>query len=322
MVDHPMISNWIQLPEPNVLRCFAVPLFILSLVSLWVVGCQYFKPKKDIHELKLRVQTFWWIVGLLGLSLILTPNLAIIFWAGISYLALREYFSIIPTRQIDHRVLLWAYLSIPIQYYWIASNSYAMMAIFIPVYVFLFLPLRMVLLGETKGFLRAVGTIHWGVMMMVYCLSCVAALYLLDPNFSSNVSSAPGLIFYLLFLNQFNDALQFFFGKCFGKHPIAPRVSPKKTIEGFLGGLLTIPVIAVLLAPVLTPLSMQDAGIIGVMIACAGFIGDIIMSALKRDLNLKDTSTLLPGHGGILDRIDSLIFTAPLYFHYIRYFYG
>ena len=317
-----MISNLIQLPAPNVLKCFAIPLLLLSVVSIWVASIQYMKPKQNIHELTLRVQTFWWIISLLGLSLILTPLLAIIFWGAISYLALREYFSIIQTRQIDRRVLFWAYISIPIQYYWIATHFYSMMAIFIPVYVFLFLPLRMVLLGETKGFLRAVGTIHWGIMMMVYCLSCVAALYLLEPNTSLNSSSAPGLIFYLLFLNQFNDALQFFFGKCFEKHPIAPRVSPKKTIEGFLGGLLTIPIIAVLLAPFITPLSMQDAGILGVMIASAGFIGDIIMSALKRDLNLKDTSKLLPGHGGILDHIDSLIFTAPLFFHYIRYFYG
>ena len=199
-----MISNLIQLPAPNVLKCFAIPLLLLSVVSIWVASIQYMKPKKNIHELKLRVQTFWWIISLLGLSLILAPLLAIIFWGVISYLALREYFAIIPTRQIDRRVLFWAYISIPIQYYWIATHFYSMMAIFIPVYVFLFLPLRMVILGETKGFLRAVGTIHWGIMMMVYCLSCVAALYLLEPNTSLNSSSAPGLIFYLLFLNQFN----------------------------------------------------------------------------------------------------------------------
>ncbi len=289
-----MIASWLQLPNATVLQCLALPIVILLLVSIWLLLVHYQKPQKNIRELVLRVKTFWLIVGLVGTSLLLKPSLAIMFWA---------------------------YLAIPIQYYFIEVGSYSLMAIFIPVYVFLFLPFRMVLLSETAGFLRSITTIHWGVMMMVYSVSCIAALYLLEPSSNPAGSGATGLIFYLLFLNQLNDAAQFFFGKNFGKHKIIPKVSPNKTVEGFLGGVATSIGVAVLLAPYLTPLSFWHAGILGAIVACSGFIGDITMSALKRDLQIKDTGNLLPGHGGLLDRIDSLVFAAPLFFHYIRYFY-
>src|SRR5690606_15731572 len=129
-------------------------------------------------------------------------------------------------------------------------------------------------------------------------------------------------LLYLVFLTQFNDVAQYTWGRLFGRRPIVPVVSPKKTWEGFLGGLLTTTVAAVLVAPLVTPFDWQQAAASGLMIAAAGFIGDVTVSAVKRDLGVKDTGSLIPGHGGIMDRIDSLTFTAPLFFHFVRYFHA
>jgi phosphatidate cytidylyltransferase len=98
-------------------------------------------------------------------------------------------------------------------------------------------------------------------------------------------------------------------------------VSPKKTVEGLVGGALTTTLVAFLLAPVLTPLTRPDSIAIGLMIGFGGFLGDVTISAVKRDIGVKDTGTMIPGHGGILDRIDSLLFTAPLFFHFMAFFY-
>jgi len=309
----------IEIPQLNVLLVITFVYVILAIVSSVVFIKTRLNPHEDFTEISRRICTFWVIIIALSLSLFVSANLAIWFWAIVSYLALKEYFTIIPTRLIDRRALFWAYLSIPFQYYWIAMSWYSMFLIFIPVYVFLFMPLRMVFLGDPKGFLRSVGSLHWGIMMMVYCMSCIAALYILTPG--KNPTGAPGLILYLLFLNQFNDAAQFFFGKRFGRHKIIPTVSPNKTVEGFFGGVISTTALAVLLAPLLTPANYTHAIALGIIISVAGFIGDVVMSSLKRDLGIKDTGQLLPGHGGLLDRIDSLLFTTPIYFHFINYFY-
>ena len=155
-----MITSFVQIPTENVLKIMALPVVLMLCVNGWLLWAKRFKTEKNLTELTSRVKTFWIILALLALSLLLKSSVAVVFWAIMSYLALKEYFAIIPTRQIDRRVFFWAYVAIPIQYFWIASGWYNMFVIFIPVYVFLFLPLRMVILGETKGFLRAVGTIH------------------------------------------------------------------------------------------------------------------------------------------------------------------
>lgn len=314
------MTSWINLPSPNVLICISIIYVFLLFLTCLVAYLKKTNPGKDYTELSKRIKTFWIIAILLTFSLIVTTKIAMVFWAFVSYLALKEYFTMVPIRLVDRRVLFWAYLSIPFQYYWIGMGWYAMFNIFIPVFVFLFLPLRMVLLGETKGFLRAIGTVHWGVMMMVYCMSYIAALYLLPFN-SLLPAGAQGLILYLLFLNQINDVAQFFWGKNFGKHKITPKVSPNKTIEGFLGGIVTTTLLAIIFAPFLTPLDLKHAFFLGIIIAFTGFVGDVTMSALKRDIGIKDTGQMLPGHGGILDRIDSLLFTTPIYFHFMYYFY-
>ncbi|MDH5730564.1 MAG: phosphatidate cytidylyltransferase [Gammaproteobacteria bacterium] len=305
---------------PNVLMALAGVFTILLLASVIVAVLKARNPQKDYNELVLRVRSWWVMASIFSLAMIITRDLTLIFLGLVSFLALKEYLSIIPTRRADRRVLFWAYIAIPIQYYWIHEQWYGMFIIFVPVYLFLFIPFRMILIGETKNFLHAVGTIHWGVMTMVFSISHVAYLLALPDN-KNPAAGGAGLVLFLIFLTQFNDVAQYTWGKMLGKHKIVPKVSPNKTWQGFLGGVITTTILAVLLAPVLTPMDLKLAITAGLIISIGGFIGDVTVSAVKRDIGVKDSGSMLPGHGGILDRIDSLTYTAPLFFHFIYYFY-
>ena len=289
-------------------------LLVLATAVVWRLA-----PAPD-SELRQRIRSWWLIVALCSLALTFSRIAALLFFGLVSFLALKEYLTLIPTRQTDRRVLFWAYLSIPAQYYWIGVEWYGMFIIFIPVYLFLLLPVAMVLTGETQGYLRAAGTLHWGLMSMVFSLSHLAYLLVLPQGEYAHVNG-PGLALFLLVLTELNDVAQYCWGKLLGRHKISPAVSPNKTVEGFVGGVLTTVLLAALLAPWLTPFTRLDALLAGALIAVAGFFGDLSLSALKRDLGIKDSGSLLPGHGGILDRVDSLTYTAPLFFHFTRYFY-
>jgi phosphatidate cytidylyltransferase len=286
-----------------------------SLVSLALVRRH---PERDYTELRQRIRTWWIICALFGAAIALKPIFAICLLGFVSFLAFKEYITLIPTRRADHRVLFWAYLAIPLQYYWVVDAWYGVFIIFIPVYVFLLIPARMVLIGETEGFIRAAGTLHWGLMTTVFSLSHMAYLLALPPA-GNPAAGGDGLLLYLLLLTQLNDVAQYVWGKSFGRHKVVPKVSPKKTLEGLLGGIATTALVGFLAAPYLTPLTPAEAAFAGLMIGAAGFLGDISVSAVKRDLGIKDSGNILPGHGGILDRVDSLTFTAPLFFHFVYY---
>lgn len=304
--------------QNNVLWMLGGIFAILIVSSILVIVLQQKNRDKDYTELSQRVRSWWVMVLVFSLAIIFNQTISLLFFALISFLALKEYLSLIPTRRADRRVLFWAYLTVPVQYYWVAIGWYGMFIIFIPIYAFLFLPTRMMLIGETKEFLRAAGTLHWGVMITVFSLSHMAFLLVL-PVANNPAAGGAGLVLFLVFLTQFNDVAQYTWGKLFGKTPIVPAVSPKKTWEGFAGGVVTSILCAVLLAPLLTPLSFIESLFAGLLIGGGGFIGDVIISAVKRDIGVKDSGNLLPGHGGILDRIDSLTYTAPLFFHFIYY---
>lgn len=303
-----------------------------SLYAMFVIGgllvvatatrlvLRFRNPGKDYTELRQRIQSWWWIVGLLFLVLALDKKVSIIFFAFLSFLALKEFLSIIPTRHADRRVVFWVYLSIPVQYYWVATDWYGMFIIFIPVYIFLFIPMRMVLIGETKGFIKAAGTLHWALMLTVFSISHIA--YLLMLPVKNVLAGGIGLVLFLLFMTQLNDVFQYIWGKMLGRHKIIPKVSPNKTWEGFIGGLITTTLVSAAVAPYLTPLTLQQGFIAGIIIGLSGFIGDVVLSSVKRDLQIKDSGNLIPGHGGILDRMDSLIYTSPLFFHYVRYLHS
>jgi len=290
-------------------------LILASLISIWLVRA---KPERDYNELRLRIKTWWIIVAVFAAAVLFNRTVSVVVLGLVSFLAFKEYLSLVPTRRADHRVLFWAYLAIPIQFYWVWIAWYGLFIIFIPVFVFLFLPMRMILIGETAGFLRAIGTLQWGLMITVFGLSHAAYMLVLPANINP-AGGAMGLLIYLVFLTESNDISQYICGKSFGKRKIVPKVSPNKTVAGFLGGVLTTTALAAVLAPFLTPLTRDEALGAGLLIGLAGFVGDVTISALKRDLGVKDSGSLLPGHGGILDRLDSLTYTAPLFFHYVYY---
>lgn len=305
-------------------HAFGVIVVLLIIASVVTAVLARMRPEKDYTELKLRIRTWWLLAIILFVALTFSRVIATVIFGLVSFMAFKEFLTIAPTRRADSRVLLLAYLAIPFQYIWVGMAWYGMFIIFIPVYVFLLLPMRMVLIGETQGFLRAAGTIQWGLMTTVFSISHMGYLLNMPDHASANGShkiSGEMLVFYLLTLTQANDIAQYLWGKLLGKHKVAPTVSPNKTVEGLLGGVVTTTFLAWLIAPWLTPMSELHAISAGVLISLFGFIGDVVISAIKRDIGVKDSGTLLPGHGGILDRLDSLTYTAPLFFHYVYYLY-
>lgn len=293
---------------------------VLVVATAIVYGSAFFKLATDSTELKDRMNSWWILVIVFSLALVPNRAVSIGFFGFLSFLAFKEYLSLIPTRRADRRVLLWAYLAILVQYFWIYIGWYGMFLIFIPIYMFLFLPMRMVLIGQTQGFLNAIGTLHWGLMLTVYTISHLSYLLML-PATGNPVAGSTGLLLYLVILTEMNDIAQYIVGKLLGHHPVISKVSPGKTVEGLWGGICVTTGLAIALAPLLTPFGLPYAATLGLLLSLTGFIGDVTISALKRDLGIKDSGTLLPGHGGILDRIDSLTYTAPLFFHFTVYFF-
>ena len=272
-------------------------IYALLVVAMLIVALlRWRNPGERYSEVASRTDSWWWMIGAFTLCILLNQTVAVIFLAFISYLALKEYLSLIPTRRIDREVLLFAYLAIPLQYYWAAIDWYGMFIVFVPVWMFLFLPPLMVLRGQTEGFLRAVGTLSWGLMMTVFTLSHMAWL-LVSGDAVNPVAGGIGLLFFLVVLTQFNDVAQYCWGKLLRRHKLTPHVSPKKTWEGLIGGVATTTLVAALAGPYLTPMDMRWSALAGLILGIAGFLGDITMSAMKRDFDVKDRSSRLSWRG-------------------------
>ncbi|MFD2846561.1 phosphatidate cytidylyltransferase [Dietzia aerolata] len=128
------------------------------------------------------------------------------------------------------------------------------------------------------------------------------------------------LLLFLLLVVQGSDVFQYIWGKTLGKHPVAPTVSPNKTWEGLVGGVLTATALGAALWWI-TPFTPLQAAALAFVSCVMGFAGGLVMSAIKRDRGIKDFDSVIPGHGGIMDRLDSLAFSAPVFFHLVRFFF-
>ncbi|HSB68425.1 MAG TPA: phosphatidate cytidylyltransferase [Candidatus Methylomirabilis sp.] len=273
--------------------------------------------RATIRNLNARIWAWWVMCAVFGLGLLLGGPAPVLLFGCISVLALREFLTLTPTRRGDHRSLFWIFFVItPLQYVWVGLGWIGLFSGMIPIFAFLLIPTRGAIAGDPDGFLSRTATMQWGLMVCVYCVShAPAILGLRIPGYEGQNAK---LLFLLVLIVQASDVLQYVWGKLLGRRKIAPRISPNKTWEGFLGGLGS----ATLLGACLwwaTPFRPWQAAGLSLAITLLGFAGGLTMSAIKRDLGVKDYGTLIPGHGGILDRIDSLCFAAPVFYHAARF---
>lgn len=299
-----------------------IALLVVSSIVGWILSrrCTSEKGKATVQNLNARIRAWWVMVVVFVLAMATGGVGCVILFGFVSFLALREFITLTPTRIGDHRTLFWVFfLIIPLQYWLIAAGWYGLFTILIPVYAFLFVPLRSAMAGDCQQFLERTAKIQWGLMICVYCVSHAPAIVFLKiPGYEGQNGK---LLFYFVLVVQISDVLQYVWGKTCGRHQIAPHVSPNKTWEGFVGGIASATAIGAALwwATPFTP--WRSAGM-ALAITLMGFAGGLVMSAIKRDRGVKDYGNLIEGHGGVMDRIDSICFAAPVFFHLTRYFYA
>lgn len=275
--------------------------------------------RATVENLKARVNAWWVMIAVLAVTFALGEIATLIVFALVSFFALREFITLTPTRAGDYVPLVLAFFVIlPAQYLLIGYDEYGTFAIFIPVYGFLLLPAVATFAGDTHEFLERSAKLQWAAMITVYCISYAPALLLLKIPGYENSSAV--LLLYLLLVVQLGDVLQYVFGKLFGRTKLAPVVSPSKTWEGLIGGGLATTLIGGSLAWI-TPFTWLQSLAISFVIVVAGVLGGLTLSAMKRGLGAKDWGVMIEGHGGMLDRMDSVSFAAPVFFHIVRFFF-
>lgn len=313
-----MREFWLAL-DP-VWRLVGVVTAVLTLATVIVTALQEWKPERNWTELASRTYA-WWVMSALVFTAVMLPRgPGTVLFGLMSFWVLKEFITLLKTRAADHKALVLTFASIPVQFWWVYRNWYGMFVIFIPVYVFLLLPAVRVLARETRGFITIASQLQWGLMAFVYGLSHLAFLRNLRLDAPPGADSRTALLF-LIFTVEMSDVLQYCWGKLIGRRKILPEVSPNKTWGGFVGGVLSASAVSLGLR-FLTPFSPWECFFVALGCTVTGFFGGAVMSAVKRDFGVKDFGELIPGHGGVLDRVDSLCYAAPLFFHYLRYTHG
>ncbi len=307
-------------PIPEAYPVFAGLFLTLSLASLLGYLLHLRAPSPTTANLNARIRAWWVMIVVSAITLALGPNAITILFALLSFLCLREFITQTPVRRGDHSALFVCFfLALPIQYTLVAANWYGLFAIFIPVYAFLALPILAVLFQDTQRFLDRSAGLHWGLMICVYCLSHIPALLTLNiPHFENRT---PLLVVFLVLIVQSSDVFQYLWGRLLGKRKVAPTLSPNKTAEGLIGGLASSTALGASLYWI-TPFNPLQASAISLLITTLGFLGGLVLSAIKRDRGIKDWGGWISGHGGILDRLDSLCWAAPVFFHLTRYYFA
>ncbi|MEQ8849616.1 phosphatidate cytidylyltransferase [Botrimarina sp.] len=268
-----------------------------------------------------RVRAWWVICAALSVAL-LSKWLTVMLFGLVSFAALREFITLTPTRLSDHRALFWVFFFfLPLQYLLVWRNAYPLFSVMIPVFAFVFVPMRVAIAGDPKRFLERVAKIQTGMLICVYCLSYApAVLYLEAPGLTH--SGAARLLFLLVLLSLLSEAVQFAWSRLYGRHVIAPQINQSRTWEGFLGSSATIGLVGAALYQIgATPFTkLWHAAAASMLVAVMGFAGSMTMSAIKRDRRVQDYGVLTEGQPGVLDRADALCFAAPVFYHAVRWF--
>ncbi|GHD17430.1 phosphatidate cytidylyltransferase [Tianweitania populi] len=310
--------------DPTLVTLFIGLITVLAAATLigQILGrrAESTEARATVDNLNARIRAWWLMVAIFAVAFVFGKIVTLVLFALTSFYCLREFISLTPTKPGDHTALAFAfYVFLPLQYVLIGIDWQSLFSIAIPVYAFLLLPVLAVLRHDTDDFLSRTAKLQWALLLTVYCISHAPALLLLKiPGFENK---GVLLLFFLVTVVQASDVLQYIFGKLFGRHKIAPVVSPNKTWEGFVGGGLAATLLGAGLFWI-TPFTPLQAAGMALAIVLAGFSGGLVLSAVKRSMGAKDWGRMIEGHGGALDRMDSVTYAAPLFFHLVNYFFA
>ncbi|PPD46515.1 MAG: phosphatidate cytidylyltransferase [Methylocystis sp.] len=310
-------------PQQKIYALFGgvfVVLAIATVVGRALAGRASEAQKETIQNLNDRIDAWWAMIAIFLASFLLGRTATLVLFALSSFYTLREFVSLTPTRPTDNLSLIGAfYVLLPLQYLLIGLDWYGLFSILVPVYGFLLVPILAALAGDVNDFLLRVARVQWALMLTVYAISHAPALTML--NIPGYEGQSFLLLFFLITVVQFSDVAQYVSGKLFGKRKIAPNVSPSKTVEGLVGGGAAATLLGAGLFWI-TPFSPLQAAGMAAAIVAMGFFGGLSLSAVKRSMGVKDWGRSVKGHGGVLDRLDSVCFSAPVFFHLTRYFFA
>lgn len=311
--------------------------FLGVMVGLWLLGSLIKRRAAAlidpaiVRSFRRRISGNLTMCLVLALALLVDRVYTVVFFGLVSFWALREFITMTPTRRADHRTLF-AVLCVmtPLQYVLVGFNLYELYTVVIPVYASLFVAARVAFTDDPKRFLERIAKIQFGLFICVYALSHAPALLYLklrrwDGTQNTYVpwdGSPAGLLIFLVVLVQLSDLLHFVWDRLVGKHVIAPHINATKTWEGLIGSACCTAILAMFihwLVPA-TPFTWMGAGVMGLIVSVMGASGSMTMSAIKRDRGVQDFGTLIQGHAGVLDRIDSFCFAVPIFFHVTRFF--
>ena len=316
-------------PSAELLWALSGILLILAIgscVRLVALG----RSSSELRTKRLQSLRTWWILATcVCIALVAGRPGMCLLMASASVLALREFVPLVASRTCDRLAARSLYATLLVSCILLLLGEVRMWSVGMPFLIILLPCLSGLVQGEPRGYVSSTSSLIYGGLLLVYALSHTVVLFAVPQTQSGPIGPA-GWFLYLLLLTEINDIAQALIGRRFGahkRHCITPVISPNKTWEGFLGGLGATMLLSVLLAselttltafqiPLTNDLSLPGAAtplVSGAGIALLGFLGDINMSAIKRDAGVKDGSQLLPGMGGMIDRIDSLTFTAPAF---------
>ncbi|MBH1964964.1 MAG: phosphatidate cytidylyltransferase [Comamonadaceae bacterium] len=265
-----------------------------------------------------------WFMALIFWCAWATGNTAAtVLFALVSFLALREFITLSPTRRGDHRSLVLAFFVVlPVQYWLVGSSHFNLFTVFIPVYVFLAIPVVSALADDPQGFLERTAKVQWGIMVCVFGLSHVPALLLL--NFPGWSGRNAFLVFFLAIVVQSCMLAQHLANRYWPGRAHAPNVSSSFSWRNWFIGIGAGALVGVMLTGV-TPFDLAQAAVMSVIAGVAGSLGHLVMKALKRDRGVTNWGGHTPsvtGASGLLDRVDALCFAAPVFFHSVRWYFG
>lgn len=320
-------------PTQQVGALFIIIFGVLMLVSIAAFFLSFREAREgaqtneawhaELKNFRRLLSTSWFMVIVFWVAWAAGENVATVLFALIAFFALREFITLSPTRRGDHRSLVLAFFVVlPIQFWLAGTEHFDLFTVFIPVYVFLAVPVVSAIADDPQRFLERNAKLQWGIMVCVYGMSHVPALLLLD--FPGYEGKGAFLLFYLVFVVQTCMLVQHLVTRRLKRAPSAPNVSSSfnwaswaigLVVAAFVGGVFSF----------ITPFK-PGQGMAMALIACvAGSMGHLVMKALKRDRGITSwgkRGMSVTGANGLLDRVDALCFAAPIFFHSVRWYFG